>query len=503
MISSLLRLLPEHEHSSLEKSLSEYPPRAIRLRPSKASRPTPMATRPVPWFPRGRIVDSSAIRPSQFLEYANGDYYIQDAGSMLALALLDTRPGEAICDLCASPGGKASSILESLSEVDPEGSADAKVIGGWLLANEPIRTRMAILEYALARTGHLRFVTMNQDPSQVALRFPSRFDAVVVDAPCSGQALVANDKHDENAFDPRLIEHSAARQRRILMEAVRLLKPGGRLIYSTCTFAIEENEAQIDFLLDSFPGAWEPIQPLSLVPWASPIAAGCYRVWPHRDPTAGAFAAGLRLVGELGLEHPLDITESNRELPARKRKQDQRDKLQRGNFDRLKKSGHIKSNANDSEVSDDLQLLQRFGVPVRLHTKLTDDRLSALSEDIHIDQAMLECRWPELLQGSSGRWEPQHALAIAGAEYFKPHRTLELDDQQVIAFLAGQSIAKATTGVLTLHANGSQNLPPIDASQTPWCVATCRGEPIGWMKDAGNRFNNHLVKIGYQNLNVS
>jgi NOL1/NOP2/fmu family ribosome biogenesis protein len=211
----------------------------------------------------------------------------------------------------------------------------------------------------------------------------------------------------------------------------------------------------------------------------------------------------LRLVGELGLEHPLDITESNRELPARKRKQDQRDKLQRGNFDRLKKSGHIKSNANDSEVSDDLQLLQRFGVPVRLHTKLTDNRLSALSEDIHIDQAMLECRWPELLQGSSGRWEPQHALAIAGAEYFKPHRTLELDDQQVISFLAGQSIAKATTGVSTLHANGSQNLPPIDASQTPWCVATCRGEPIGWMKDAGNRFNNHLVKIGYQNLNVS
>jgi len=502
MISSLLRLLPQHEHSSLEKSLSEYPPRAIRLRPTKASQPTPMATRPVPWFPRGRIVESSLVRPSQFLEYASGDYYIQDAGSMLALALLDARPGEAICDLCASPGGKASSILESLSEIDPNNLEGPKVIGGWLLANEPIRTRMAILEYALARTGHLRFVTMNQDPLQVALRFPARFDAVVVDAPCSGQALVANDKHDENAFDPRLIEHSAARQRRILMEAIRLLKPGGRLIYSTCTFAIEENEAQIDFLLNAFPGAWEPVQPQTLASWASPITAGCYRVWPHRDPTAGAFAAGLRLVGELGLEHPRDITESKWELPVRQRKQFQRDKLQRGNFDRLKKSVHLKSNTNDSVVADDLQLLQRFGVPVRLHTKLTEDRLSALSEDIHIDQAILECRWPELLQASAGRWEPQHALAIARAEYFKPHRTLELEDQQLRSFLAGQSIAKATVGALTLQATGSFGSTTIDASQTPWCVAKCRGEPIGWMKDAGNRFNNHLVKIGYQNLNI-
>lgn len=467
-------------------------------------------------------MEASTVRPSQFLEYAAGNYYIQDAGSMLALALLDARPGEAICDLCASPGGKASSILESLSEVNSEDSEDPQIDGGtfssgqfhggWLLANEPIRTRIAILEYALARTGHLRFVTMNQDPSQVALRFPARFDAVVVDAPCSGQALVANDKHDENAFDQRLIEHSAARQRRILMEAIRLLKPGGRLIYSTCTFAIEENEAQIDFLLDSFPGAWEPIQIESLVPWSSPITAGCYRVWPHRDPTAGAFAAGLRLVGELGLDHPCDITESKRELSVPQRKQDQRVKLQRGNFDRLKKSVHMKSKANDSEVSEDLQLLQRFGEPTRLHTKRTDDRLSALSGDIHIDQAMLECRWPELLQSSSGRWEPQHALAIARAEYFKPHRTLDLDDQQVRSFLAGQSIAKATAGSAISHAGRSPDSTlisttmistTIDSSQTPWCVAKCLGEPIGWMKDAGNRFNNHLVKIGYQNLNAT
>jgi len=431
------------------------------------------------------------------LEYATGDYYIQDAGSMLALALLNARPGEAICDLCASPGGKASAILESLSEVDQQVSQDPNFSGGWLLANEPIRTRMAILEYALARTGHLRFVTLNQDPSQVALRFPARFDAVVVDAPCSGQALVANDKHDENAFDQRVIDHSAARQQRILLQAIRLLKPGGRLIYSTCTFAIEENESQIDFLLSAFPGLWEPIQPDSLSPWESPITAGCYRVWPHRDPSAGAFAAGLRLVGELGLEKEQDAKELTRSIAARERKQDQRDKFQRGNSDRLKKSDRLKSKAIESVLSDDLQILNQVGLPARLRTKLTDDRLSAIADDIPVDQAIFDSRWPELLQNSGGRWEPRHALAIANSNYFHPHRKIELSDNQLRSYLAGEAIAK-------LASSSTSSGAIIDESpQTPWCVATCRGVPIGWMKDAGNRFNNHLVKIGHQNLGIS
>ena len=455
-----------------------------------------MVTHPVPWFPRGRVVECSKVRPSQFLEYAAGDYYIQDAGSMLALALLDARPGEAICDLCAAPGGKASAILESLSEVDPQVSQDPKFSGGWLLANEPIRTRMAILEYALARTGHLRFVTLNQDPSQVAIRFPARFDAVLVDAPCSGQALVANDKHDENAFDQRVVDHSAARQNRILLQAIRLLKPGGRLIYSTCTFAIEENESQIDFLLNEFPGLWEPIQPDSLSPWASPITAGCYRVWPHRDPSAGAFAAGLRLVGELGLEQEQDTKELRRAIAPRERQQDQRDKFQRPNSDRLKNSSRTKSKANESDVSDDLQLLNQIGLPARLRTKLTDDRLSAIAEDIPVDQAILDSRWPELLQNSGGRWEPRHALALASGDYFNPHRTVDLSNDQLRSYLAGQAIAKPASSSAYSQATIKESQP------TPWCVATCRGVPIGWMKDAGNRFNNQLVKIGYQNLGI-
>jgi SAM-dependent methyltransferase/NOL1/NOP2/fmu family ribosome biogenesis protein len=426
------------------------------------------------------------------LEYVTGDYYIQDAGSMLALALLDATPGEAICDLCASPGGKSSAILESLSEVVPQSLESPSIDGGWLLANEPIQTRVAILEYALARTGYPRFVTMNQDPSQVALRFPQRFDAVLVDAPCSGQALVANDKHDQNAFDQRLVDHSAARQRRILLEAIRLLKPGGRLVYSTCTFAIEENESQIEFLRDRFPGAWEPLRLESLAPWESPISSGCYRVWPHRDPSAGAFAAGLRLVGELGLEDDADMRSAK--LTKHARNQDRPSKFHRVKKSPAHKAGRIPAIADESIPADHFELLNQVGLPKRLRIKLTDDRLSALADDIDVDQAIQDSRWPEMLVRSRDRWEPQYSLAIASGEYFVPHRTVELNQEQTRCYISGQAIAKLASDPASSPSEAKQS------RLTPWCVASYGGKPVGWVKDAGNRFNNHLLKIGYHNL---
>jgi len=389
---------------------------------------------------------------------------------MLALALLDVRPGEVICDLCAAPGGKASSILESLSECDYEKSA-----GGWLLANESVRSRLSILEYALARTGHLRYATLNSDPAQVAEKFSATFDAVLVDAPCSGQALVASNKHDTSAFEQRHIDHSAARQRRILLEAVKLLKPGGRLVYSTCTFAKEENEAQIDFLMNEFPGQWEPIQFESLSTWQSPNNPGCYRVWPHRDATAGAFAAGLRLIGE--------ITSASR-------------------TDEPKYSGKHKrrKNSEPSNLSgeDQICLLGQFGLPTRLRAKSFGDRITAIADDVPVDDAIWLARWPELLQKFGSRWEPQYALAIANNYYFNHFRQVELSDMEVKSYLMGQAISKTQDG---------NNLSADRHSAIPvpghWCIAAYHGKAIGWMKDAGNRFNNQLPKIAHQNLSIA
>ena len=470
MISIVERLLPTDEIGRFQSSLAKYPPRAIRLRPSKLFDTTPMMTSQVPWFSRGRIVESSSIRPSQFLEYVTGDYYIQDAGSMLALALMDVQPGEVICDLCAAPGGKASSILESLSECDYEKSA-----GGWLLANESIRSRLPILEYALARTGHLRYATLNCDPAQVAEKFPATFDAVLVDAPCSGQALVARDKHDYSAFEQRHIDHSAARQRRILLEAVKLLKPGGRLVYSTCTFAVEENESQVDFLMNEFPGQLEPIRFEHLSNWQSSISPGCYRVWPHRDATAGAFAAGLRLVGEA-----VSTTRTTEPKYSGKHKR--------------RKS----SEPSNLSGEEGICLLGQYGLPTRLRAKSFGDRITAIADDVLIDDAIWLTRWPELLQKFGSRWEPQYALAIANNHYFNHFRLVELSDTEVKSYLMGQAISKAQDGN-----NLSADRNAASPTQSPWCIAAYNGKAIGWMKDAGNRFNNQLPKIAHQNLSIA
>ncbi len=191
---------------------------------------------------QGRWLVDPLQRPSQSPHYVCNDYYIQDAGSLLALALLAAKPHERICDLCAAPGGKASGILEKLGT------------GGFLLANEPIRSRWEILEWSLNRIGNPRFALSGCDPDRLPTELFGTFDAVLVDAPCSGQTLVGKRKRSDNAFDASQVAHSAARQRRILTHALPLLKPGGRLVYSTCTFAVEENEAQMEWLDQAYPG---------------------------------------------------------------------------------------------------------------------------------------------------------------------------------------------------------------------------------------------------------
>jgi len=485
MNSSVTKLLPESEHFAFEKSLASYPPRAFRFRPSLASAAPPMATFTVPWFPLGRVVESSKVRPSQFFHYVTGDYYIQDAGSMLALALLDVQPGEAICDLCAAPGGKATSILESLAECNPD-----KLGGGWLLANEPIRSRMPILEYALARTGHLRYATLNNDPAEVAEKFAASFDAVLVDAPCSGQALVANEKHDASAFDQRHIDHNAARQRRILLEAVRLLKPGGRIIYSTCTFAMEENEAQVEFLMREFPGAFEPIHLDSLSPWASRVTPGCYRLWPHRDPTAGAFAAGFRLVGEV----PTKSRTEERHAPRKDARWQERNATRRLNGSRP----HGKnSETSDSLASSGLDLLSQFCIPIHVRARLLENRVTAIAGDVLTNESLLYSRWPELLKKSGKHWEPQHALAVANPTHLTHAYQIELTQPEVRNYLSGQAIPKKTSTQTRAGVIDTSSIKKV------WCVATYNQKPIGWLKDAGNRFNNQLPRIAYHSFCTS
>lgn len=271
-------------------ALFEHHLSAARLRYGLDEVTLPFASEPIPWYSLGfRPVDAG--RPSRTLEYARGEFFLQDAGSMLALAACDADGEQAeaplVCDLCAAPGAKASALLESIGD-------------GFLLANEPIRSRLAPLSYNLARTGSDRYVITSLDPDRLANQLPGVFDTVLVDAPCSGQALLGRGKQSLAALSPKQIEHSAARARRILVAAVQLLRPGGQLVFSTCTFAEQENESQVEWLATQ-PGV--SVAPRTRLTEYSSGSAACYRILPHRHRCAGSFVGALQCdLPEVGLK---------------------------------------------------------------------------------------------------------------------------------------------------------------------------------------------------------
>jgi 16S rRNA C967 or C1407 C5-methylase (RsmB/RsmF family) len=442
-VPMLDRLLAPFDFSDVEKGdflewLGRPSPRCVRMRAGHHHGGLPFETEAVPWSGVARRLVDPSVRPSQCLEYAVGDYYIQDASSLLAVTLLEARSGEAVADLCAAPGGKSTAILESLGE------------GGWLLANEPIRSRCEVLEWNLARSGSPRYFVTREDPSQIQRRLDGQFDAVLVDAPCTGQSMWERGKCGENAFADQQIAHAVARQRRILIAALRLLKPGGRLVYSTCTYSSEENELQIQWLLAQFPDALEPLERPGLAPWLSRLAPGCYRVWPHRDRCDGGFAAGLIRRGDFDALQPIPGSQAKLYRP-------------------LAPSRHANAFAwrecEELGAVNDLVLREDRGRVMAFHRSICAAEGLPYSMPIG-----------SIGKGASGML-PAHGLACLAPEFFTPRLVVELNGDQGRDYVQGL---------------------PLSGLAVPdgWCVATWRGRSLGWLKQNRLRANNHLPKMG-------
>ncbi|XZE46379.1 methyltransferase RsmF C-terminal domain-like protein [Pirellulaceae bacterium SH467] len=454
----LAQVLPPSEHELFHGARQNYPSRAIRIRDDRIETGLPFETEQVPWYARGRWLSDFQVRPATFLNYGIADYYIQDAGSFLPIALLDPKPGEWILDLCAAPGGKASAILEAM-----QGS-------GLLVANETIRGRLDSLQYMLARTGHANYVVSNQDPEDLSQALSGRFDAILVDAPCSGQMLVARDKRDENAWSQKQVLHSAKRQNRILDAAVRMLKPGGRLVYSTCTFAVEEDEDQLSRLTTTWPGRFEPLESVGLTPWQSPLAKGCYRLWPHRDRCAGGFAGGLVL------------------------KDSATDWEEGGNGERKRVAKGKGLRGHPKEERDVLQTIAPMGdLSSDLELRLWSGELSAASSDVW--RLLDRFHWlgaPMTAAYRKGtRWLPSHALAMLRPTWFQPKRSVELDSDRASVYLRGEVVAlRGESPDLGIGVRSAEE--PGEAEGDGWHVARWRNCPMGWAKGVSNRWNNHL-----------
>jgi len=253
----------------------------------------PWRTQPVPWCAEGLWLQEEAS-PGSHPYHAAGVYYVQDPSAMAANMLLDPQPGEWALDVAAAPGGKATHLAARMGGQ------------GLLVANDVNRPRASALAANLERMGATNALVTSQSPDRLAERWSGLFDAVLVDAPCSGEGMFSRNVQAVLDWGVATVKGNARRQKAILAQAAPLVRPGGRLLYCTCTFAPEENEGVIaDFLAQhaNFGLADLPDVP-ELAPGHPEWIGGpadlqrTGRLWPHKGPGHGHFYALLRRRGE-------------------------------------------------------------------------------------------------------------------------------------------------------------------------------------------------------------
>ena len=418
------------------ESLATQPPVSIRLNPDKQAYEVSNLTK-VPWHPDGYYLPERPIFTLDPVFHAGG-YYVQEASSMILHEVLSQlvpafRPLR-ILDLCAAPGGK-STLLASWM---PPGSL--------LLANEVIRSRVSVLKENLDRWGNPGTFTSSYDPDDFA-KLTGFFDVVLVDAPCSGEGLFRKDPDAVREWSPEHVELCAARQRRILAAAVKLVAPGGTLLYSTCTYNQTENDQNAAWLVGQ--QNLEYLEVSLPAEWGVVARDPGYQCYPHRLRGEGFYFAAFR---------------QTRGLPFR-------GKTARymGKLNALKKR-------EETALADWVQDADNY-----LFLQSPDGRVLFAPEALRPDLMLLDAALPQgVWLREAGEFKgkdfiPAHGLALSTAAATKLP-AVTLNREMSLRFLKKENIEL-----------------PADAPKG-WLLARHEGLNLGWMKNLGNRANNYLPK---------
>ena len=474
-----MRALLGEEAGAFFRALEEAP--SLALRPHRGMEAaSPFIEGAVPWAEGGFYLRPGA-RPGASVAHWAGAFYLQEASAMLPAAALKARPGERVLDLCAAPGGKSSQIALTMGGE------------GVLVANEVDAARARVLAANLERLGVTNAVVLNETPARLAARWPGYFDAVLVDAPCSGEGMFRRDPQSREAWTDAAPRGCRKRQGEILDAAAKLVRPGGRLLYSTCTFNGEENEGSVaDFLrahADFFPEEFA-------LPGLGASHGGMLRIWPHRARGDGQFAALLRRAegaGDAG-EGPEARAGAGmvvRKVSARMNSADGSGELSSARpaasidrwLDALPKARPARRAGKAAPAPDVAALLAELGrcavsaLPVsprgaRLH--LEGRRLIAAPlEAPELDGLRVVSPGLALLRAETGRVEPEHALSMALLPGMA-RREAALTEKEALAFIAGEALPRE--------------------GEAGWTLVTHAGLPLGWGKQAGGMLKNHVPK---------
>lgn len=281
-----LKLSPDRFWTLIQGASAGVNPPAILPANTRVNQaPSAMAWPVVSWSGDGFYYPAD-FSPGRSVFYHAGLYYIQEPSAMLPAEVLAPRPGEKILDLCAAPGGKTARLAAALGD------------SGLLWANEISGQRVKALLRNVELMGIWRCVITQETPERLAGRLPGFFDRILVDAPCSGSGMFRRDPGAVNSWQKYGPAASTSLQREILTAADRLLRPGGILVYSTCSFSIAEDEAMVAWFIEQHPGY--VVMPIQRLPGVSPGLA-CQpqmeqtaRIWPHVTAGDGHFCARLQ-----------------------------------------------------------------------------------------------------------------------------------------------------------------------------------------------------------------
>ncbi|EYE89358.1 SAM-dependent methyltransferase [Fervidicella metallireducens AeB] len=439
-----MKELLKEEYDEFIKSYDEEKSQGLRINTLKVSideflKICPFNLKKIPWVKEGYYF-SSDDRPGKHPYHDAGLYYIQEPSAMAVGEIMDSKPFERVLDLCAAPGGKSTHLASRMNQE------------GILVSNEIHPARAKILSQNIERLGIKNAVVTNETPENLAKKFKGYFDRILVDAPCSGEGMFRKDLGARDEWSLSNVYHCLKRQLDILENAATMLRVGGRLVYSTCTFSPEENEGVIsNFIKLNSNFEIEDVKVYDgfdrgRSQWVEDAVDNIdrtIRIWPHKTQGEGHYIAVLRKTdGE-------DISKFNFINGVTNKKSIKE------YFDFAEEN--LLENLQGQFVLFGEQL---YVVPKEM---LSLENMKVLRPGLHLGSI------------KKNRFEPSHALALyLNGDKVKNKLSFDKDSKEILYYLKGESI-----GV---------------ESGKGWYLVQVDGFSIGWGKLSGNILKNHYPK---------
>ncbi len=401
-----------------------------KISPEEFVKKIPYPLESVEWISNGFRYEGETLSKDPY--YYAGLYYLQEPSAMTPANRLDVQPGDFVLDLCAAPGGKATELGARL-----KGS-------GLLVANDISNSRAKALLKNLELMGIGNIYVTSEDPKKLLGYFPEFFDKILVDAPCSGEGMFRKEPKMASFWEEQGPEYYSEIQKTLILQAADMLRPGGRMLYSTCTFSELENEGTIAWLLANRP----ELHLVEMTPYEG-FSKGrngleaCVRIFPHKMEGEGHFLALLEKDGE--------------PKPRTKAK--------------------VKSQKLPEEAEEFLRDCVGLSSKVTYH--MQEDRIYALGLDDGMPMKLRYLR-TGLFLGTckKKRFEPSQALAMAlREEDFVSSVSFSRDDERVIRYLKGETL------------DIFDKLDTIKRTKG-WQLVCVDGYPLGWAKLAGSSLKN-------------